>query len=87
MTKPNSSFRESLEELERITQQLEADEIGLDEAIEFFERGSKLAAQLQSELEKAQVKIEKIKVRFDSKQEQPTLTEPSNTELDIDTNQ
>ncbi len=87
MTKPNSSFRESLEELERITQQLEADEIGLDEAIEFFERGSKLAAQLQSELEKAQVKIEKIKVRFDSKQEQSTLTEPSNTELDIDTNQ
>ncbi len=68
MNKPNSSFRDSLDELESITQQLESDKIGLDEAIEHFERGSKLAAQLQTELKKAQLKVEKIKARFDTEQ-------------------
>ena len=66
MNKPNSSFRDALDELETITQQLESDKIGLDEAIEHFERGSKLAAQLQTELKKAQLKVEKIKARFDT---------------------
>lgn len=68
MNKPNSSFRDALDELEAITQQLESDKIGLDEAIEHFERGSKLAAQLQTELKKAQLKVEKIKARFDADQ-------------------
>lgn len=84
MSKPNSSFRDALEELERITQQLEADEISLDEAIEHFERGSKLAAQLQSELQKAQVKIEKIRIRFDAPDEQPRVPTSSSDES-IDT--
>lgn len=65
MSKSNLNFRETLEELESITRQLESDEIGLDEAIAHFERGSKLAVQLQDELKKAQLKVEKIKARFD----------------------
>jgi len=73
-TKPSLSFRDGLEELETITKSLEADEIGLDEAIAHFERGSILAGQLQEQLREAQIKIEQIKLRFDTTAESSKLT-------------
>lgn len=77
-TKPASSFRESLKELETITQALESDNVDLDEALKHFERGTELAAQLQAELKAAELKIEKIKGQFQAPPppvpEEPDLT-------------
>ena len=70
--KSDSNFRDSLTELESITKALESDDIGLDEAISHFERGSELAAGLQEQLRAAQTKIEKIKLRFETSEEPST---------------
>ena len=82
MSKSNLNFRETLEELESITRQLESDEIGLDEAIAHFERGSKLAVQLQDELKKAQLKVEKIKARFDGESTEAVSVEATTFEAE-----
>ncbi|MEI7818831.1 MAG: exodeoxyribonuclease VII small subunit [bacterium] len=62
--KAQSNFRDTLEELETITRALESDDIGLDEAIIHFERGSQLATELQAQLNDAEQRIESIKLRF-----------------------
>ncbi len=53
MEKKNKSFEESLEELENIVKGLENGDIPLDEAIEKFNKGMKLASECNKILEKA----------------------------------
>jgi exodeoxyribonuclease VII small subunit len=53
-------FEEGLAGLEKLVDELENGELGLDEAMRRFEKGVKLSAQLQAALETAQRKVEKL---------------------------
>lgn len=59
-TKPASSFREDLSELEEITQALEGDVVDLEDALKSFERGNELVAKLKQQLETAQLRVQEI---------------------------
>ena len=62
-SKPKSDFKysEAIKELQEITEYLESSDVDLDEAIEKFDRGSKLAAQIEEHLKNAENKIKTIK--------------------------
>jgi len=53
-------FEEGLAGLEKLVDELENGDLGLDEALKRFEKGVKLSAQLQASLEVSQRKIEKL---------------------------
>ena len=52
------TFEESLEELENIVDQLERGQLTLDESIETFEKGMKLALLCNQKIEDSEKKIE-----------------------------
>jgi exodeoxyribonuclease VII small subunit len=54
----NLSFEKALEELEKIVERLENEELTLEESLRLFEEGVKLARFLREELEKAEKKVE-----------------------------
>jgi len=54
------SFEESLEELETLVEKLERGQLTLDESLETFERGMKLARLCSQKLTKADSKIEQL---------------------------
>ncbi len=51
-------FEEALSELEEIAERLEGGELGLDDSIIEFERGTKLVKSCQGKLDEAERKIE-----------------------------
>ena len=51
------NFEKSLEELEKIVNRLENNDISLDKAIELFEKGMELSNTCRKILEKAETKI------------------------------
>jgi exodeoxyribonuclease VII small subunit len=53
-------FEEGLAALEKLVAELEAGELGLDEALKRFEKGVKLTGQMQKSLEDTGRKIEKL---------------------------
>lgn len=53
-------FETGLAGLEKLVAELEQGDLGLDEALARFEKGVKLAAQLQGALEQSQRKVEKL---------------------------
>lgn len=55
------SYRELSDKLEQVMLQLQSGDLSLDEAIKQYEVGAKLITQMQTELQKAENKIEKIK--------------------------
>ena len=57
----NMSFEDAINELEKIVDELEGNEISLDEAVSAYERGSKLKNICQKRLNEAKMKVEKIK--------------------------
>ena len=52
------SFEASLEELERIVQQLEAGDLPLERSLELFEAGVKLSRECQKRLDQAERRVE-----------------------------
>jgi len=62
MTKKKSkiNFEENLARLEEISNLLESQEIGLEEAISIFEEGIKLSKLCASTLKKAELKITEL---------------------------
>jgi len=58
------SFSQKMARLEKIAAELENSEIDLDEAIQKFEEGAKLAHQLKLYLEKSKNRIATIQKRF-----------------------
>lgn len=54
------SFDELLERLENVVQQLESDELTLDQSIDTFEHGVRLAARCQQLLSDAELRISQI---------------------------
>lgn len=61
-SKPTSSFRDALKELEAITTQLESEDIDLDEALGAFERGNELVKSLQEQLSRAEQSVQKLQL-------------------------
>jgi len=55
---PEKRFESSLEELERIVQQLEVGDLPLDRSLELFEQGVRLSRECQKRLDEAERKIE-----------------------------
>ena len=53
-------FEESLKELEQIVQSLEAGELSLEDAMNFFERGLSLSQLSQEKLQDAEQKIQML---------------------------
>ena len=53
-------FEDNLKALEDTVRQMESGEMSLDAMITAFERGRKLVAQCQKELESIRLKIEKV---------------------------
>ncbi len=60
------SFSEKLAELEAILAWFDDDSTDIDASIKKFERGMVLSTELQSYLEKAENKVQKIKATFDA---------------------
>jgi exodeoxyribonuclease VII small subunit len=54
------TIEEALAKLEEITQQLEREELGLEEAITLFDDGLNLAATIKTQLESAKLKVEQV---------------------------
>ena len=57
MKKEEKGFEESIEELEKIVDSLENDELNLDDSIAKFEQGMKIAKDCNKKLEEAEKKI------------------------------
>jgi exodeoxyribonuclease VII small subunit len=53
-------FEQGLAGLEKLVAELEAGDLGLDDALGRYEKGVKLAKQLQEALEASQRKVEKL---------------------------
>lgn len=51
---------EALKKLEEITKRLENEEIPLEEALELFEQGITLAAQIKGSLDQAKLKVKQV---------------------------
>lgn len=60
MTTEKLSFEEAMQELESIVEKMEQGEISLEQSLESFERGVKLARHSQSLLNKAEQKVQKL---------------------------
>jgi exodeoxyribonuclease VII small subunit len=54
------NFEERLEKLERLGEQVRSSDIPLDEALDAFEEGVKLARSLEKDLEKVESRIEQL---------------------------
>lgn len=55
------TFEKAVKELEKITIALEAGELGLEESMEYYEKGTKLASFCAKKLKEAELKIEQLK--------------------------
>jgi exodeoxyribonuclease VII small subunit len=60
MEKKNLKIEPALARLEEIVRQLESEQISLEESLELFEEGVKLADSIQKKLSEAQLRVKKI---------------------------
>jgi len=68
-SKTNPDFGELINELERIVEWFERDEIDIDASIEKFERGMQIAEELKKRLKAVENKVQKIQISFEDKGE------------------
>ena len=54
------NFEKALKDLEKIVEDLESGDLSLEESLKSFEKGIKLTRQCQGELEKAELKLQKL---------------------------
>ncbi len=57
-SKPN--FEASLTKLEKIVEQLETEELGLEESLRLFEEGVKVSKKCEESLKSAELKVKKL---------------------------
>ncbi len=60
MTEPKVSFEDALAKLEKLTEEIERGEIGLEESIQRYEEGMKLVKLCRNMLTKAELRIQKL---------------------------
>lgn len=59
------NIREKLDELQQIVASFDRDDISVEEALEQFEKGSKLSEDIEKQLAELKTKITVLKERFD----------------------
>lgn len=66
MTTPKApqTFEEKMAELEAILDWFDSNDVTLDKSVQQFERGMRLAEELEKDLSKARNKVEVIKQKF-----------------------
>ncbi len=65
----NADFEASMDRLERIVQELELPQLGLDRALVLFEEGLRLGNRCTQLLEQARVRVDKLLERQDGSAE------------------
>ena len=78
-----TSFEEAFDELDKTVELLEAGDIALEDSISLFERGMKLAAELEKQLEQAELRVRKL--RPSSVELEAAVDEPGGSDADEDT--
>ena len=58
--KKNINFQKSLNDLEKIVEELESGDLSLEDSLKAFEKGIKLARDCQERLSKAELQVEKL---------------------------
>lgn len=59
------NIREKLDELQAIVASFDRDDLSVEEALEQFEKGSKLSSDIETQLAELKTKITVLKERFD----------------------
>ena len=59
------NIREKLDELQGIVSSFDRDDLSVEEALEQFEKGSKLSEDIEKQLSELKTKITVLKERFD----------------------
>lgn len=59
------NLREKLDELETIVAGFDRDDLSIEQALEQFEKGSKLSSDIEAQLAELKTKITVLKERFD----------------------
>ena len=54
------NFEKAIKDLEKIVEELESGDLSLEESLNALEKGIKLTRQCQGELEKAELKVQKL---------------------------
>ena len=67
------TFEERLERLEALSEKIRTGDLGLDEAVQTFEEGMRLAKQLEKDLSKVERKVEILVNEPDEPDEEPVL--------------
>jgi exodeoxyribonuclease VII small subunit len=80
MAKRSNDFEKSFQQLEKIVERLESEEMSLDESLQLFEEGIRLSRFCNQKLSEVEKKIELILA--DAKGE--AVTEPFDAELEED---
>ena len=62
------TFEQAIEELENIINRLEKGDVPLDETIKLYEKGSELKDFCEKKLESAEVKVQKINEKTQTKE-------------------
>ena len=62
---PQKNIREKLDELQAIVTSFDRDDLSVEEALEQFEKGSKLSEDIETQLAELKTKITVLKERFD----------------------
>jgi exodeoxyribonuclease VII small subunit len=73
-----ANFESAVEELEKILSQMEDGEVGLEDSLKHYERGTQLLAHCRQILERAEQKI--ITLQTNTEAKQPPATEPGDDE-------
>ena len=60
MAGSKQNFEASLTKLEKIVEQLESDELGLEESLRLFEEGIKASKKCEESLKTAELKVKKL---------------------------
>ncbi len=81
MADKNKTFEEKLKELDAIVKKLEAGETTLNEMLELFENGVKIAHECSSELENAEKKVS-ILVKSDNGGDEEMELQPFGDEIE-----
>ena len=81
------TFKEAIEELEKITDSLESGELELEKSLALFERGIELIKFCQNRLDSTQTKVEALIDSLEGEVKSVSLEEASNESGRIEANE
>jgi exodeoxyribonuclease VII small subunit len=64
-SKTTNSFEKNIEKLEKISNLLESEDIGLEEAIQYYEEGIELSQTCLKTLNEAELKVTELKKKLE----------------------